>query len=170
MDIQYKRLVGPEYIPEVLGITSGKTYRIKDPSKEIWEKLVRSAHGVPHSPLRVVIYRFYLEDIPYWVSVHLVRHHIGVQFYVQSQRKNKERGLCNQNELVNIILDINANALLTLARARLCNNAAAETRTVVSNMKEVLSNGDQYDQILSKNMQPSCKIYKQCFEPKSCYE
>lgn len=32
-----------------------------------------------HSPIRELLFSYVIRDIPYWVSVHLVRHHVGFQ-------------------------------------------------------------------------------------------
>ena len=174
MEVSYIRLVGPEYITGALRATTGKDmYKVSLPKPETWERLVRSAHGVPHSPLRVVQYRFYIEDIPSWVTVHFVRHHVGVQFYIKSQRddRNKSdtpRSKKPQGELINMMFDINANSLINMAKARLCNQAAKETRQVMNVIKAcLLASGDQYDNILGEYMLKPCDI-GDCFEPYPC--
>ena len=48
------------------------------PTKEWKEKLIKSEH----SPLRELWFGIRME-IPYYVSVHYVRHHIGVNHYIQ---------------------------------------------------------------------------------------
>jgi len=165
----YKRTSKPEDVVDALSIkeTDGKL------KFNTWQKLCRSAHGVPHSPLRAMTYRFFLIGIPSWVSVHLVRHHIGCQPYVTSQRNDRTgaetpRSDVPQGALVNMVWDMNANAVITISKARLCMNASGETRQVVELMKTELEKGDRYDQILAAEMGPSCEIYNVCFEPKEC--
>lgn len=170
MQISYKRLIEPNEIIGPLACTQGgdifRSYKL---SLKTWEKLIKSAWGVPHSPLRVVIYRFYITDLPYYVHVHLVRHHIGVQFYVQSQRGNSLRAEEKQDALINVIMDINANSLINMAKARLCKKAAKETRLVLKAIKfALINNGDKYDKTLAKHLCAPCEIYNQCFEPKPC--
>lgn len=175
MEIEYKRLVGPEYVTGALRATSGQDMKIVKPvSIHTWEKLCKSAHGVPHSPLRAVLYRFYVTEIPSWVTVHYVRHHIGVQFYVKSQRddRNPDEGIPRsekpQGELINMMFDINANALISIAKARLCKCASEETQNIMKQVRIALSFGDSYDKMLSLFMTPSCEIYRKCFEPNPC--
>ena len=66
-----------------------------------------------HSPIRRLIYSFYME-IPYWVSVHLCRH-VHAQPYVKSQRNGRQseydRNGARQDETVCMIWDVNAEEL-----------------------------------------------------------
>ena len=112
--------------------TVGK-HTINAPTEEWIERLVKAEH----SPIRELWFGIRME-IPYWVSVHFVRHHIGVNHYVQSQRNDRQnkydRNKAPQDELVSHILSINAQELIFMAHKRLCNQAAKETREV---MKEI---------------------------------
>ena len=91
-----------------------------------------------HSPIRELWYKFKITDLPYWVSVHLVRHKVGVNHYVQSQRNDRQdaydRTKAPQDAPVMMHISINAEALMTLANKRLCNMASPETRDVVKEM------------------------------------
>jgi len=91
-----------------------------------------------HSPIRELRFSFVIRDIPYWVSVHLVRHHVGFQPYVQSQRNdrqaNYDRTKAPQDTPVTMRVTLNAEALLNLANKRLCAKASPETREVVQRM------------------------------------
>ena len=104
------------------------------PTKEWLHKILEARH----SPIRELWYRFVLEDVPYWVSVHLVRHHVGFQPYVQSQRNDRQdkydRTKAPQDAPVTMRISLNAEALLTLANKRLCAKACPETREVVAEM------------------------------------
>lgn len=83
-----------------------------------------------HSPIRTMEYRFTLLDVPYWVSNELCRHHIGIEKFVSSQRndrqKSYDRNSARQDAPVNIDIDINTEALMTLAHKRLCRKATNE--------------------------------------------
>lgn len=87
-----------------------------------------------HSPIRRLRFAFLLEDVPYWVSVHLCRH-IHAQPYVRSQRNDRQdqydRNKAPQDAPVDMIWDMDAEELLTIANKRLCMQASAETREVV---------------------------------------
>jgi hypothetical protein len=109
---------------------------IKNSPNDEWKKkLIESEH----SPIRELWFGFRLE-IPYWVSVHLVRHHIGCNHYVQTQRDDRQkeatvsRSEKPQGELVSHIISINAQELIQVAHKRLCLQASKETREVVQEM------------------------------------
>lgn len=114
-----------------VGIKAIKTM----PTDEWKQKLVESEH----SPLRELWFGFRLE-IPYWVSVHLVRHNIGINHYVQSQRDDRQktetipRAEKPQGEIVSHIVSVNAQELVQIAHKRLCMQASEETRAVVKEM------------------------------------
>ena len=103
------------------------------PKDEWMVKLVESEH----SPLRELPYAFKL-TIPYYVSTHLVRHHVGVNHYVQSQRNdrqsNYDRNKAPQDAMVNHIISMNAQSFVHMAHARLCYQAEDLTRWVVHEM------------------------------------
>lgn len=106
---------------------------ITPPTRKWREQILRARH----SPIRRLFFSFLIE-CPYWVSVHLARHHVGVTPYIRSQRNDRQdlydRNTAHQDAPVVMILDLNAEALITLANKRLCTKAAAETREVVEKM------------------------------------
>lgn len=114
-------------------VTVGKK-PVKTPESRWRHKILEARH----SPIRNLVYSFYIHDIPTWVATHLVRHHEGFQPYVKSQRNDRQdeydRNAARQDAPVDMIVDLNAEALQTLANKRLCNLAAAETREVVREM------------------------------------
>ena len=60
------------------------------PTNEWIKRLVEAEH----SPIRELWFGIKME-IPYWVSVHFVRHHIGVNHYVQTQRDDRTSNTTN---------------------------------------------------------------------------
>ena len=110
----------------------------KDTEKQPTSDFLRKLLVARHSPIRELTFSFVIRDIPYWVSVHLVRHHVGVNCYVQSQRNdrqtNYDRTKATQDTPVTMRITLNAEALLTLANKRICGKAAPETREVVRRM------------------------------------
>lgn len=106
---------------------------ITPPSTEWKVSMLRARH----SPIRRLNFAFRIE-CPYWVSVHLTRHHVGVAPYVRSQRNDRQaaydRNKASQDAPVVMIFDVNAEALMTIANKRLCNQASKETREVVREM------------------------------------
>ena len=112
--------------------TVGKT-SAKLPTAE-WKHTILEAG---HSPIRELWFGIKMQ-IPYYVSVHFVRHHIGVNHYVQTQRNdrqgNYDRTKATQDTMVSHVMSINAQELIFMSHKRLCSQASAETRTV---MKEI---------------------------------
>lgn len=101
----------------------------KAPTKEWIKRLVEAEH----SPMRELWFGIKME-IPYWVSVHFVRHHIGINHYVQTQRSDRTGVLRDekpQGEIVNHIMSVNAQTLVHMAHKRLCKQASVETRDVM---------------------------------------
>jgi len=107
--------------------TQGKFDAPNEPSTEWKRKILRSEH----SPIRTLMFTIKMDGIPYCNSVHFVRHKYGVEHYVQSQRKNPDRGAERQDAPVTHIMDINAQELIFMARKRLCFKADADTRNIM---------------------------------------
>lgn len=99
------------------------------PTNEWIERLIKAEH----SPIRELWFGIKME-IPYWVSVHFVRHHIGVNHYVQTQRTDRtgiDREDKFQSAPVKHIMSINAQELINMSHKRLCKQASLETRVVM---------------------------------------
>lgn len=124
----------------------------KAPTEEWKVKLLESEH----SPIRELWFGIKME-IPYWVSVHFVRHHIGVNHYVQTQRTDRtgvKRDDLPQGEIVSHIMSVNAQELAFMAHKRLCKQASVETREVMKMIvEEVLKVCPQMKSVLV----PLCK-------------
>lgn len=110
-----------------------------------------------HSPIRELWFGIKME-IPYWVSVHFVRHHIGVNHYVQTQRNDRQnkydRNSAPQGQLVSHIMSINAQELVFMAHKRLCKQASPETREVMQMIVDkVLNVCPEFETVLV----PLCK-------------
>ena len=109
-------------------------------------------------------------QIPYYVSVHLVRHKHGVEHYVKSQRndrqKDYDRCSARQDEMVTHIMDINAQALISMSHMRLCAQADMKTRKVIELIKDEILKVCPY---LKGLLVPKC-VYRGglCDEFKSC--
>lgn len=108
--------------------TVGKKSLTK-PTDEWKKKLIESEH----SPIRELWFGIRMQ-IPYFVSVHFVRHHIGVNHYVQTQRTDRtgiNRDELPQGEFVSHVMSVNAQELVFMAHKRLCKQASEETRQVM---------------------------------------
>jgi hypothetical protein len=111
-----------------------------------------------HSPIRELWFGIKME-IPYWVSVHFVRHHIGVNHYVQTQRSDRtgeNRSTKRQDEIVSHIMSINAQELINMAHKRLCKQASVETRQV---MQLIVDEVNKLHSEFKKVLVPNC-IYR----------
>lgn len=119
------------------------------PTNEWKVKLLESEH----SPIRTLWFGFRLE-IPYWVSVHLVRHKFGVEHFVQSQRDDRNdaetpRAEKPQGEMVSHIIYLNAQEFVNIAHSRLCNQASQETRDAVKEMvRQAVESNPEFKSVL----------------------
>lgn len=147
--------------------TIGRTWRSKLVS-DVWKRKILRAG---HSPIRTLMFTIKME-VPYWVSVHFVRHKYGVEHYVTSQRNdrqdNYDRTQAPQGEIVTHIMDINAQELIQMARMRLCGQASEETRQAMYAIcKAVLEVNPEFRGFLV----PKCRFGEMgfyCNEFKSC--
>lgn len=102
----------------------------KPPTAEWKHKLLASNH----SPIRTLQFCFRLTDVPYWCSVHLVRH-VHATPFVSTQRNDRQdlydRGKAPQDAPVTMCWYMNAEELITIAHKRLCTMASKETREIV---------------------------------------
>lgn len=146
--------------------TVGKT-STKAPTQKWIEKLAKAEH----SPIRELWFGIKME-IPYWISVHFVRHHIGVNHYIQSQRNDRQdkydRNTAPQGQLVSHIMSVNAQELIFMAHKRLCNQASPETREV---MKKICKKVIEVAPYMKDVLVPLC-VYRGgiCEEMFSCKE
>lgn len=98
-----------------------------------------------------------MEGIPYFASVHLVRHHVGVTHYVSSQRRFENRADAPQGALVNHAMVLNPRALISISRKRLCVKADKATSAIWYAVRAAFANHeDQYMQAISKAMMADC--------------
>lgn len=136
----------------------------KEPSDNFKRKILRAEH----SPIRSLIYCFKITNLKSWVATHLVRHHVGVEKWVRTQRT--DRTGVNRDELpqgaeVEMEIEANAQALINMARKRLCSQASPETREVMESIKEEVSKRDKF---LAEVMVKECVYRGFCPEMKSC--
>jgi len=134
------------------------------PSSE-WKRKMLMAE---HSPIRAIEFTVRITDVPYYVVMHLVRHKIGVEHFVSTQRTDRtgvQRDNLPQGALVSYIMKINAQALINISRKRLCGQAAPETRKV---WKVVIEEIRKREPELADMCVPECVRDGFCPEMKSC--
>ena len=99
----------------------------KEPSVR-WKKRILLAE---HSPIRKLTFAWKWLNLPYWVSVHFVRHKFGIEHFVSTQRTDRtgeDRTEKTQDAPVIHECFANAQAVMFISRRRLCNQASPETR------------------------------------------
>ena len=98
----------------------------KYPDSTWKRKLIMSEH----SPIRRMKFYWRWCELKSWVSVHMVRHKIGIEHWVSTQRpdrtndQDRNRDKLPQGALVNHACEADAQALINISRKRLCNCAA----------------------------------------------
>ena len=164
--------------------TWGKEPINKEPSVKFKKEILLAEH----SPIRLLEYDFTISNIRQWVTVHLVRHHMGCEKFVHTQRQDinkeiekitaevikqlsevnmlregwKERDYMFQGETNDMDMTCNAQAFINISRKRLCKGCASyETRMAWEIIIEALR---EIDPILASVCVPEC-IYRGGFCP-----
>lgn len=105
------------------------------PSSDWKRRLIMSEH----SPIRRLKFYWRWINIKYWVSTHFVRHKIGIEHFVKTQRTDRtgvDRNNIPQGALVNHACEADAQALINISRKRLCFCASPETRKAWEEVKK----------------------------------
>lgn len=144
--------------------TVGKKY-VGGKITDEWKHKILKAQ---HSPIRTLMFTIRL-TIPYFVSVHLVRHKFGVEHFVQSQRNdrqaNYDREFAPQNTIVSHMLEVNAEQLMFMANRRLCTQADPTTRYV---MMKICKAVEETNPEFIGHLKPMCEKLHECPEFTSC--
>ena len=144
---------------EAIAFTTGHTF---DPKAELID-----IYGWGHSLTYTQMFTIRMYKIPSFVSVHFVRHHVGVCHYVKSMRDDRQpEKEVDRNTPVNHMMFCNAEAVMAMARRRLCGMAHKNTRIV---MEEIKRKMQLTDPALADMLVPTC-VYRNgvCPEPKPC--
>ena len=131
-----------------------------------WKKKIIKAE---HSPLRCLMFNIDLYDIPYYVSVHLVRH-VHTQPFVSTSRPDIDGHQLPREEQrkadpVNMRLFLNAQEIINISRVRLCNKAEAKTKII---WRQVVEELRKIEPELANACVPNCFYRRFCPEIKSC--
>lgn len=146
--------------------TVGMELGTGEPSYAYMKKLYMSEH----SPIRVKHFIVRIENLPSWVATHLVRHKIGAEPFVRSQRtdrtgSNISRDELSQGELVTMDMELNPQSCISISRKRLCGQASKETREVWRKVVEAIR---EVDKPLAECCVPECIYRGFCTELKPC--
>lgn len=121
-----------------------------------------------HSPVRKLTFNWKWHDLPYWVSVHFVRHKYGIEHFVSTQRTDRtgeDRTKKPQDAPVEHECEANACEIMFISRRRLCNQASPETRAA---WKAVLTEIGKVNPELVSCCVPECVYRGFCPEFSSC--
>jgi len=134
----------------------------KEPSQEWKRKLLICQH----SPLRRSMISWKWEEIPYCISTHFVRHHVGCEKFVGTSRADrtdiKDRSQRSQMDCVPMEMDANIQAILNMSEKRLCNCADPLTMKYWESVIEAIK---EYDEDIYWACVPSGIAHGGCTEP-----
>lgn len=165
MKIEITRITSWKDVLNAARFTWRKPLLDKEPSKEFKKNIVKAEH----SPLRCLMFNIDFYDIPYYISVHLVRH-IHSQPFVSTSRPDidgtqKPREEQKKTDPVNMRLFLNAQEIIHISRARLCNKAEKETKKL---WVEVIRKLREIEPELASACIPNCLYKGFCSEIQSC--
>ena len=153
MDIKVTKITDESLMRKACSFTSGKE------SKASLKKMYASEH----SPCRTQMFVVEMIGIPTYASVHYTRHHIGVEHFVKSNRDKDE--VITRDTPVNHMMLINAQALMNMARKRLCHKADYTVQCIMTAICDEIS---EIDKALCSCLMPDCEYKKRCTEFKPC--
>lgn len=121
-----------------------------------------------HSPIRQLLVKCKWYELKSWVSVHFVRHKIGIEHWVRTQREDRtgiNRDELPQGNLVEHEIMASTQAVINISRKRMCNQASKETREAWQAVLESIR--DKEPELYSVCV-PDCIYRGWCYEYKSC--
>ncbi len=121
-----------------------------------------------HSPIRQLFIKCKWYELKSWVSVHFVRHKIGIEHWVRTQRGDRtgqDRDQLLQSNSVEHEFLADAQAMINISRKRLCNQSSKETREA---WQAVLDSIREEQPELCSVCVPDCIYRGWCYEFKSC--
>jgi len=115
-----------------------------------------------HSPIRQLFIKCKWYELKSWVSVHFVRHKLGIEHWV---RTGVNRDELSQGSFVEHEFIATTQAMINISRKRLCNQESKETQEA---WKSVLNSIKYEEPELYKVCVPDCIYRGWCYELKSC--
>lgn len=138
--------------------TVGKEATGKEPSESWIAKMCLAEH----SPIRLIEYEWTWKYIPQWVTAHMVRHHIGCEKFVHTQRTDRRadvaipRDELPQGALNEMDMSANVQSIINISRKRLCRCASKETREA---WEQVVNGIRGIDRVVADKCVPEC-VYR----------
>ena len=128
---------------------------------------LQKIYRAEHSPLRTQLFVVKMRNIPSFVSVHFVRHKVGVEHYVRSNREDRASNSGDEGRWAqtNHMMVINAQAMINMARKRLCSKAHKITIAVMSMVRDGVY---EIDPDLGNFMVHDCIYRGRCVELRTC--
>lgn len=136
----------------------------KEPTDTFKRKILKAEH----SPVRLLEYDIIVEDVPYYVIMHLVRHFNGIEKFVATSREDRTgvpREERKQTDHIDAMFSVNAQAMLNISRVRLCRQASKETREL---WRMIVDAVGEIDPIVRAFCVPNCVYRGLCPEIKTC--
>ena len=135
-------------------------------NKDVHVKDMKAFYMSEHSPIRTQLFLIEMKDIPTFVSVHFVRHNVGVIHFVKSNRADRGGDtVVDRLTPVNHMMIANAQALINISRKRLCSKSSPETQEI---METIANKIHEVDAALAMCMLPECQYRGGCTEINSC--
>ncbi len=146
--------------------TVGLEHKDAEPTSS-WKRRILLAE---HSPIRKLHINWIWKELKSWISVHFVRHKIGIEHFVSTQREDRNNEISNRDEepqgaLINHECEATAQTIINISRKRLCNNAHFETRIA---WLKFLYELQKYEPELYSVCVPDCIYRGWCYEMNSC--
>lgn len=141
----------------------------EDTDKAATTKFIKQLLISEHSPIRLGRIKWSWDGIKSWISVHFARHWLGWEKWVSTRRSDRtgiDRNGLRQDELVNMDVEANIQALINVSRFRLCKQASEETREYMMDLKAEIKERGQKE--ISDVMVPNCIYRMGCSEFKCC--
>ena len=165
MKVEITRVTSWTDVLNAARFTWRKSLKSGNPSIK-WKKKIIKAE---HSPLRCLMFNIDMYDIPSYTAGHFVRH-VHSQPFVSTSRPDTDgnqvpRDKQKKTDPVNIRLFLNAQEIIHISRARLCNKAEDETRKI---WNEVIKELRKIEPELANACVPNCAYRGFCPEFKSC--
>ena len=136
-----------------------------EPSSE-WKFRMLKAE---HSPIRKMSLQWKWKKLKTWISTHFVRHKIGIEHFVRSQRTDRtgvDRSEKTQDALIEHECDANFQAIINISRKRLCRKSAFETRQAWFRFLDEIVKPNEPE--LYNVCVPECVYRGHCPELESC--
>lgn len=146
------------------------TIGLEGSDKPVTENYMRKLYLCEHSPIRIRSFVIRIENVPYWLSTHFVRHHVGYTPFISTQRDDRnpnitDRDSTPQGNLVTLEIHANTQAIINVSRKRLCSGAHERARALWSQVIEEIS---KVDNVLASVCVPDCVYRGWCYEHKTC--